>query len=443
MQDNANGSNRADERAVVAQRVPPEATPDTSEIEGLATAAGYDVVGTCTQSRHEDTGTNLGSGKVDELVGLVEREGAGVVVVDGELTPGQTVALEDRLPGETEVLDRYRLVLSVFAEQANSHRAKLQVEHARLKYELPRVKERSGQHVLSRATEKGTPVQDVESRIAEIERKLDAMPSPAERFRKRRREQGFDLVAVAGYTNAGKSTLLHRLADELDVAAADPDHDDVDATAGIEDRLFKTLETTTRRATVDGRKTLLTDTVGFVDDLPHGLVESFSSTLGEAEAADAVVLVTDAADPPERLRGTLSTALEVLDSAGADRGDVVVALNKVDRLTPEELDRRREAVADLAPDPVAISAIEGGGVDALEERILERLPTEYAEIAVPNGDDAMGLVSWAYDNCEVIDVEYGDEVRVELAARPSVVERARGRARAVRDESEVPAPDGG
>jgi GTP-binding protein HflX len=443
MRDPANADERTrsnDERAVVARRAPPGEAPDTTEIEGLAEAAGYEVVGACTQSRREDPGTNLGAGKVEELAALVEEAGADLAILDNELTPGQTVELEERLPG-VDVVDRYRLVLSVFADQADSHRAKLQVEHARLTYELPRIRERTGQHVLNRATEKGTRVNDVEDRIAGIERKLDAMPSPAERFRERRREEGFDLVAVAGYTNAGKSTLLHRLADDLDVADADPDHGDVDATASIEDRLFETLETTTRRATVGGRTTLLTDTVGFVDDLPHGLVESFSSTLGEVAAADAVVLVADAARPPDRLRATLATAREVIDGAGADPDSAVVALNKVDRLDDGELAERRDAVVDLAPDPVAVSALHGEGIDRLEARVRERLPTARAELVVPNCDGAMGLVSWAYDHCEVLDVEYDERVRIELAGRPALVERARSRAAAV-GEPRTPADEG-
>ncbi|PSQ17197.1 GTPase HflX [Halobacteriales archaeon QS_8_69_26] len=427
-------------RAVVARRADPGESADTKEIAALAAAAGYAVVGTASQARPEDPGTNLGDGKVDELVALVAETDADAVVVDNELTPAQTVELEDRLPGRVEVLDRYRLVLGVFAEGAGTERARLQVEHARLRYELPRIKERAGGHRMSKWTEKGTPVQDVEKRIETIERKLDSLPTPAERHRERRREQGFDLVAVAGYTNAGKSTLLHRLADDLDVTDHEPDHPDRDATAAVQDRLFKTLETTTRKATVGDREALVTDTVGFVDELPHELVESFSTTIDEVGAADVAVLVADAADPPDRLRGKVETALSVVANAETP---VVVALNKVDLLDAEELDERRAALADLAADPVAVSAIEGTGVNDLRARVRDALPTETVEVTLPNTDEAMSLVSWAYDHGEVREVEYGDRVRLSFAGRPGVVERLRGTAADLRAGDGHGTGDGG
>ncbi len=146
-------------------------------------------------------------------------------------------------------------------------------------------------------------------------------------------------------------------------------------------------------------------------------------------AADVAVVVADASASPGRLRERLATTMDVLD--GADPESTVVALNKVDRLDADELDERRDAIADLAPDPVAISATDGRGVDALRERIAGELPTERATITLPSGDEAMGLVSEWYDAATVLDVEYGDRIRVELEGRPAVVERARGRAAAV------------
>ncbi|WP_458209325.1 GTPase HflX [Haladaptatus sp. NG-SE-30] len=300
---------------------------DTEEITALVSAAGYEVVGEITQVRAEDPGTYLGSGKVEELVAEVSETNARLVVVDDELTPGQTKQLRDELPTETRLYDRYRLILDIFNEQASTKNAQLQVELARLKYELPRIEAESDAQHLNIALEKGTRVHDARNRIRELERKLDELPTPAEQFRERRREQGFDLVTIAGYTNAGKSTLLHRLADELDLSNAEPDHPDKDATAAIEDRLFKTLETTTRRTTIEGRPILMTDTVGFVQELPHWLVKSFSETLSEAAAADTVILVADVSDPLDELRTKLRVSLDVLESQGVEHGSILTALN--------------------------------------------------------------------------------------------------------------------
>jgi len=414
--------------AVVAKRTD-ERTPDTEEIRGLTEAAGGRVLGEVTQRRPEDPGSQFGDGKVAELAALVEDSGAEAVVVDNELTPRQTVTLEDAVGAR--VVDRHRVVLEIFADRARTRRAQLQVELARLNYRLPRVRERSDEGALNRVTESGTPYYDLLDRIDEVERTLRELPAVDEQHREARREQGFDLVAVAGYTNAGKTTLLRRLADGM--ALEPDDHDDLETTAGVEDRLFETLETTTRRATVGGRDVLLTDTVGFLDDLPHWLVESFRGTLREVEAADAVVLVADVAQPVPELRRKLETTLETL---GDDHPPVVTALNKADAVDDAALERKREAVADVAPNPVPISALEGEGLETLGERTTAALPSlERVALELPLSDDAMSLVSWLHDEAAQATVEYGPEAAtVDLAGTPATLRKAKARAEAVRGE---------
>lgn len=417
--------------AVVAKRGD-TAPIDTTEIRALADAAGYRVAAAVTQARPEDPGTHFGEGAVEDAAERVGESGAVALLVDGELTPAQQHALQEAMPEDTRVRDRYRLVLDVFAEQAGTKRAQLQVELARLRYDLPRMRERSDEGWFNRRVEKGSPRYDVRDRIDELERKLDRLPDPAEQFRTRRREEGFDLVTLAGYTNAGKSTLLHRLADDLDLATADPEHPDREGVATVEDRLFETLETTTRRATLDGRPVLVTDTVGFVSDLPHRFVESFSETLSEAAAADAVVLVADASDPVSEFREKLWVSRDVLDAQGVGRDSVVTALNKTDRLSAAERDRRVDIATDLAPEPVPVSVLNGTDVGTLTARVRDRLPTDRAELRMPNCGDAMAVVSWAYDNAAVETVAYeGETVHLSIRGRPTVVERCRARAAAV------------
>jgi len=408
--------------AVIAKRTD-GGTPDTDEIRGLTEAAGADIAGEVTQTRPPDPATELGAGKVDELAGVVEETGADTVVVDAELTPQQTVTLEEGVGAR--VLDRHRVVLEIFARQARTRRAKLQVELARLRYRLPRVRERADEGLLNRFTEKGSPIYDLRDRIDELEGKLDDLPAAGERRRETRREEGFDLVAIAGYTNAGKSTLLRRLADGMTVG--EERHPDLEETAAVADRLFATLETTTRRGTIEGRDVLVTDTVGFLDDLPHWLVESFRGTLGEVGAADAVVLVADVAQSADELRRKLTTATEAL---GDEHPPVVTALNKADRIDRATLERRREAVADVAPDPIAISALEADGLGELERRIADELPElDRAELELPLTDGAMSLVSWLHDEAVEVDVEYSaDSVEVELASKPQTIRKATARA---------------
>ena len=426
-------------RTVVANRS--TTTPvETREIRALTRAAGDEVVAELTQTGPADSGTYLGRGKVDELAETVASHDAQCVVVDGELTPSQHHALESLLPDETVVIDRYRLVLEIFEEQAGTRRAQLQVELAQLRYDLPRIIESADEGALNKQTEKGSPVYDVRDRIDRLEGKLADLPNPAEQFRERRRDEGFDLVTIAGYTNAGKSTLLHRLADDLSLEQSrtdddsNPDSSDKNATAAIENRLFKTLETTTRRATIGGRPVLATDTVGFVDDLPHDLVESFSSTLSEAATADVVVLVADASDPLERFRRRLEVSDEVLSAQNVADERIVPVLNKVDQLSANERECRleiaSESLSPSTPEPIPVSVLEGTNLEALRTAIRDRLPEESATIRMPNCDEAMALVSRAYDRTSVETVDYeGAEVRLECRGRPSVLTQLRRRAR--------------
>lgn len=407
--------------AIIAQRTTDE-KPDTEEIRGLTEAAGARVVGEVTQRRPPDPGTELGPGKVEELEESVAETGADTVVVDAELTPQQTVTLEDTI--EAHVVDRHRIVLEIFAQQARTRRAQLQVELARLRYRLPRVRERSDEGALNRFTESGTPYYDLLDRIDELERQLDDLPSVADQHRKQRREQGFDLVALAGYTNAGKSTLLRRLADEMELDTEH--HDDLEETAAVEDRLFKTLETTTRRATLEGRPVLLTDTVGFLDDLPHWLVESFRNTLTAVEDADAVVVVADLAQPTDELERKLETVHETL---GEDHPPVVTALNKADLVSADERAEKYDAISEYAQDPVVISAREGD-LEDLVASVCEALPAlEREELTLPLTDEAMSLLSWLHDEAVAVETTYGSEsVHVDVTARSVTIARARERA---------------
>jgi GTP-binding protein HflX len=422
------------DRAVVAKRTD-GGTPDLSEITDLARAAGYDVVGTLAQSRTEDPAYGFGEGKVEELASLVARTGADTLVVDNRLGPYQTYNIGGKLPDGVEVVDRFTLILEIFGQRASTRKAQLQVELAELRYELPRAEakaslaqrdERPGFMGLGEYDE--SREEDIKQQISTIQSELDAIAEKEETRRERRRESGFDLVALAGYTNAGKSTLLRRLAADHDVAENESLHPDLDATAESEDRLFTTLGTTTRRAEVGARDVLLTDTVGFVADLPHWLVESFKSTLDSVYYADLVLLVVDASEPTEAIREKLVTCHDTLYER--NEAPIVTVLNKVDEVDDDELAEKREALSALAPNPVAVSGLTGERVDDLRDRIERELPEwERERLLLPLTDDAMSLVSWIHDNGRVETESYeGEQLLLEFAARPSVVERARARA---------------
>jgi GTP-binding protein HflX len=421
---------RRDNTTLVAKRT--DSKPiDTAEIRALCNSAGLDVVGERTQVRPPDPTYDFGAGAVADLAARVEREDVDLVVVDDELDPGRAFNLQEEVGAE--VVDRTRLVLDIFAERAETKRARLEVRLAELRYELPHAEakarrgESSGRRGFKSGGEEPQAAQmraDYKQRIKHVREQLDQLDDADDDARSDRHAAGFDLVALAGYTNAGKSTLLRRLADDHDVAENDERHDDLGETAASRDRLFETLNTTTRSATVGDRDVLVTDTVGFVSDLPHWLVSSFQTTLSAAREADAVLLVVDASDSLPEIQRKVETSLDELDKR---KGTLVPVLNKRDVAT--NLDEKRDAVAARAGDPVVVSATEGDGIDELRSAVVEALPDrEHVSLSVPNSDDGNAFVSWCHDRGTVESIEYADTIDFEFAARPEVAAKAEGRA---------------
>jgi GTP-binding protein HflX len=421
------------ERAVIAKRVD-SGTADTEEIRDLARAAGYEAAGEITQTRTEDPAYHLGEGKITRLSNAVAREGAAVVIFDNQLGPYQTYNIGNELPERVRVIDRFRLILEIFGQRAQTRKAQLQVELAELRYELPRAEakaslakrdERPGFMGLGEYDE--SREEDIKKQIANIRDELESIEETERHRREQRRESGFDLVALAGYTNAGKSTLLRRLADDLDVDENDDLHPDLDTTAESKDRLFTTLGTTTRRAEVGKREVLVTDTVGFIQDLPHWLVESFKSTLGSVYHADLVLLVVDISESVEEIREKLVTSHDTLYER--NEAPIVTVLNKTDLVDDEEVRRKKDALSSLAPNPVAVSGKQGLNIDGLAERIDRELPDyERERLVLPMTDDTMSLVSWIHDHASVDTVDYGDQVVIEFEARPAIIEQSRAKA---------------
>ncbi len=414
----------AEQTAIVVARRADE-QPDTDEIRRLASAANYAVVDELTQRRTEDATYNIGPGKAKELARRAAASGVDAVLFDTELTPGQFRDLVSLLPDGTVVIDRYRLVLDIFEQGTGGKAARLQVELAKLRYELPRVRETEERTHMQRAAETGSRLVDIEKRIRTVENKLDRVATRAAERRADRRKAGFGLVAIAGYTNAGKSTLLHRLADDLSIADLDSGHADLDGEAEVADRLFKTLETTTRRGTVGGQPVLLTDTVGLIERLPHDLVASFSATLGAVADSDVGLLVVDASDSLEALQEKLRVSLTDLQSPGR----LVAVLNKTDLLGDDEVAERREALAEQSAidTVVPVSATEGTGVERLRSVVADGLPTRAVAFDLPNDGTTQSFLAWAHDHGRVETTYEGDRVRVRFVARPTVVERANSR----------------
>jgi GTP-binding protein HflX len=343
-------------RVVLAERVSPSEQSHLDELEALARTMDYKVVGSIKQVKGPDPAYLIGKGKAQELAGLVKETGAERVIFSNQLTPSQAFKLS-KLAGK-EVIDRFQLILEIFAKRASSPEAKLQVEYARLNYELPRVRERVRallsveQPGFRGGGEYEVDVQYdmIKRKLANLRRKLKDLSKSREQRRILRRKRGFKLVALAGYTNSGKSTILNVL---------------TAAGAEVDDMYFTTLTPRTR-AIKSSQKVLLTDTVGFIDGLPPWLVEAFKATLEEIYLADLVVLVVDGSDPiPEILR-KYSTSKDVLQEYPVK---TVVAINKVDLVPKQELQQKMEVLNRMSPSLVAISALKGTNLSTLVDVI--------------------------------------------------------------------------
>jgi GTP-binding protein HflX len=382
-----------------------------AETEELARSAGMDVVAEVLQRRrHDDPVTFLGKGKILDVDGVLKEVQADTVLVNSELKPSQHYQLEKRLG--KEVLDRIGLVLRIFTERARSREARLQVERARLQYEMPLLREwihsaKGGERPGFLAG--GEYAVDIyyelsRKRMARIDHELRAIAEGHETRRRRRSKEGYFTVSLAGYTNAGKSSIMRRLTDEEVL---------------VEDRVFSTLSTTTRVVTPGERPILLTDTIGFISDLPPFLIESFRATIEEIFLSDLVLLVLDASEERKVIEKKLRTSMEILFPS-IEEEDVIVILNKMDK------DRQRVVEASLVVSllipsaaQVAVSAVTGEGADNLMEMIRERFqPPIPLEIDIPSSSDSMSFLSDLYDRCEVLHVEHGERIRISLRCAP-------------------------
>ena len=329
-----------------------------SELADLLRTAGAEVEETLLQRRERpDPRTYLGKGRLEELATAVKARTPDVVAAEGELSPGQQRALEDRL--RTRVVDRTAIILDIFAQHARSAEGKLQVELAQLEYYYARQEglwqhlERLGGGVGTRGpgeTQLESDRRIIRQRMAALRRRLEGVHRAREVQRARRVNTAIPQAALAGYTNAGKSSLMNAL------AAAD---------VSVNDALFETLDPTTRLVEADGHQVLLSDTVGLIRALPHQLVDAFHSTLDEVRDADLVLHVQDAAEPEERREARAEAVDDVLDEIGAAELPRVSVLNKVDLVDPEG----RAALARRHPEAIQTSARTGQGIDALRERL--------------------------------------------------------------------------
>jgi GTPase len=357
-QDSQRQGGRARQRALMIAAVPAGEDDHLAELEELLRTAGVAAVGEMVQRRDQPhPNTYLGAGKLDEVKAEIAAVDANLVACDDELSPRQERNLESALG--VPVIDRTAVILDIFAAHAHTAEGKLQVELAQLEYNLARMRglwshlERLGGGIGTRGpgeTQIETDRRLARDRIAALKRRLAHVRSTRSVMRAERERAHLPQIALAGYTNAGKSTLLNAL---------------TGATVPVRDRLFHTLDPTTRVLRAGGRDYLLTDTVGFIRKLPHQLVDAFGATLEETVRADLILHVADASVEEDELNEMTRAVEDVLQEIAADEAPRLLVLAKADRIDAE----RRAELAHRHPDALLISAVTGEGIPALIERI--------------------------------------------------------------------------
>ncbi len=372
------------------------------------------------QVRNADPGYQIGRGKAQELADLVTERKVERIIFDNELKPLQAYNLAKETGVET--VDRFQLILEIFVRRAATTETKLQIDLARIRYELPRARARVK---LARKGEQpgfmGLGAYEVQiyydtikRQIHHIQAKLKTVGKKRSLHRKRRLELGYSTISLAGYTNAGKSSLFNVLAHEE---------------ARVGEGLFTTLSTTTRAVSLSNRKVVLTDTVGFIDRLPLTLIEAFHSTLEETIFSDLILLVVDASEPQEDIERKLQVCLDTIQTIGATGIPIITALNKIDLVQEWDLELKLSNLKGLALNPVPVSALHGTNIPLLQREMMRHI-RDYvkASFIIPLRSQHSSFMSWLHSRADVHSLRYeGDSVHVDFESVPWFADKVRER----------------
>ena len=378
-----------------------------AEVEELADTAGYDILYEILQEkRYPDPSYFIGKGKLEDVKTILEENPVEALLINGEIEPGQHYTIENML--KVEVVDRIKIVLNIFTKRAHSKESMLQVEKAKLKYEMPFLREwihnaKAGEHpgFLGGGEYAIDVYYDlIKKRMKKIDIDLKSMKEDQALRRRQRKKKGFYLVCLAGYTNAGKSSLMKKMTGESVI---------------IENKMFSTLSTTTRKMENVKKEILLTDTIGFLENLPHFLMESFRNTIEDIFNADLVVLVLDSSDEVSEVIRKLRTSKGIL-LPDIDPMKIIVVLNKTDLLKFGMKERIDVVRTEFPESEIVLTSVKDNyGLDVLRSKMLEKFtyPIEL-NFEAPQSGELQSLLSGLYDICDVTSIEYGPVTKVSL-----------------------------
>ena len=404
--------------ATLVERLTPQSTSLIGELTALANAANYNVVDVIQQVRYRDSRYQVGRGKADEIRNSVKEHLVQKVIFENELSPVQAYNLS-KLVG-IEVIDKFQLILDVFSKHASTNEARLQIKLATLRYELTRAKEKvrlarlgeqPGFHGLGKY-EVTVYHESIRRQIVTIEKKLQKIRMAKDLHIFSRNESGFPLISLSGYTGAGKSSLFNALAQ---------------GQALVTDRPFTTLSTKILAVEFDSKRALLSDTVGFIDNLPLTLVESFRSTLLETINADLILLVVDCSEDTETVTRKLDCCRRTLREIGVINKPIITVLNKLDLTSEEAVKKLETYMEDMALNPVAISALHGTNMSSLRETIAGKLGNFVrASFELPLESSTMSLISKVRSQSTVLNETFQEKtVYLRVQSVDYVMEKIR------------------
>ncbi|MFH0748908.1 MAG: GTPase HflX [Candidatus Bathyarchaeota archaeon] len=389
------------------------------EIKNLAESAGYLVVGSVEQLRNVDSSYQIGKGKAKEIAGLVEKLNVQKIIFDNALKPIQAYNIAKIT--RVEAIDRFQLILEIFAKRVSTRESQLQVQLAFLRYQLPRAREsiklakmgeQPGFQGLGRY-EIDVYLEAIKRQIAHIRKELKSVHKKRNLQRTQRMTYGLASISLAGYTYAGKTTLFNALTGE---------------SKSVDKGLFTTLSTTTRAVNFIDYKILLTDTVGFVDHLPLILIEAFHSTLEDTVFSDLIILVVDFHESVHEICRKLNCCIDTLNEIGAFGIPIVTVLNKIDVLSDKEIGEKLTYLGELIQNPVPISAKYATNIDVLKQKVIFCLNSQIqASFSLPLNEDSIAFASGIYSQVNVLSTNYDSkEIKVALKATPWLVDKIRG-----------------
>ena len=384
------------------------------ELRELAKSAGYAIIEEITQKTKLNRKYQIGSGKVEDIAEIVQSTGVKKIIFYNTLSTTQIYNISEKC--KCEVIDKFQLILEIFAIRATTNRSKMQVELAKLNYDLPKVKmitsllkKREKPGFMGLGGYEKSYERDIKSRIRKIKQDLMRVQKDNKMLRNKRHEKGFSLVSLAGYTNAGKSTLFNALVHE---------------SVQTENNLFTTLAPTTRAFDIKGRSILLTDTVGFIEDLPHCMVDAFKSTLDEIFYSDIILLIIDASEPITLIRNKLAICHNTLwKKIGSVT--IITVLNKYDLISENKIKYLLDNMGHLISNPIFISSKKKIGLNNLLEEIHKHLPKwNRKKISLPMSAHGITIVSWLCEKGIVHNIDYTNKIIVDIEAREEILCKA-------------------